>query len=94
MPINSLLQALADTLKRLEAGELSAASSVPLIRSQYQGVAEHLPPRFEEVLNEILDRMEAGALFTEESCSFSQSDLHQHLALWLDKVRQRLQAQP
>ena len=38
-----------------------------------------LPPRYSTVLMDLLDRIEASALFTEESCSFSQSDLLGHL---------------
>lgn len=35
-------------------------------------------------------KLEAGSLFTEESCSFSQDDLMGNLALWLDKAQQIL----
>ena len=46
-----------------------------------------LPPRYAEVLLGLLDRLEAGALFTEESCSFSHQGLVDSLQLWLDKAR-------
>jgi len=46
-----------------------------------------LPPRYAEVLLGLLDRLEAGALFTEESCSFSHQALADSLQLWLDKAR-------
>ncbi len=49
-----------------------------------------LPPRFAEVLDQLLDRLESSALFSEDSCSFSQSDLQASLALWLDKAQARL----
>ena len=32
-----------------------------------------LPPVFTQALEGVLERLEAGALFTEESCSFSQT---------------------
>lgn len=51
-----------------------------------------LPPRYGQVLEDLLGRLEAGRLFSEESCSFSQEDLHAHLAVWLDKAQQTLQA--
>ncbi|QAU36131.1 hypothetical protein [Janthinobacterium sp. 17J80-10] len=51
-----------------------------------------LPPRYAQVLEDLLGRLEAGSLFTEESCSFSQEDLHKHLAVWIDKAQQTLQA--
>ena len=50
-----------------------------------------LPPRYSEVLLGLLDRLETGALFTEESCSFSHKDLHDNLAIWADKADQQLQ---
>lgn len=52
-----------------------------------------LPPRYAEVLLNLLDRLEASALFTEESCSFSQSELFDTLQQWADKAQARL-AQP
>ena len=51
-----------------------------------------LPPRFAEVLLNLLDRLESSALFSEESCSFSQKDLLDSLQLWTDKARERLAA--
>lgn len=49
-----------------------------------------LPPRYAEVLLALLDRLEAGALFTEESCSFSRGDLVRNLEVWLEKAAARL----
>ena len=49
-----------------------------------------LPPRYGEVLLGLLDRLEAGALFTEESCSFSHQGLLDSLQQWLDKARATL----
>lgn len=49
-----------------------------------------LPPRFEEVLANVLDRLESGALFSEESCSFSQKDLLSNLQLWAEKAQAHL----
>ena len=44
------------------------------------------------MLLNLLDRLEASALFTEESCSFSRSSLLDHLQAWLDKAGASLQA--
>jgi len=44
------------------------------------------------VLLNLLDRLEASALFTEESCSFSRRSLLDHLQAWLDKAGASLQA--
>ena len=46
-----------------------------------------LPPRYSEVLLGLLDRLESSALFSEESCSFSQKDLVANLEMWADKAR-------
>lgn len=51
-----------------------------------------LPPKFEEVWLELLDRLESSGLFNEESCSFSQTDLFDSLALVLDKAEEKLAA--
>ena len=53
-------------------------------------VPPELPPRFGEVLAGLLDRMDSSALFSGESCSFSQEDLLLALQAWIDKARQRL----
>ena len=49
-----------------------------------------LPPRYGEVLLNLLDRLESSALFSEESCSFSQKDLVDSLRMWVDKARLQL----
>ena len=49
-----------------------------------------LPPRYGEVLLNLLDRLESSALFTDESCSFSQKDLLDNLQAWADKAQTQL----
>ncbi len=49
-----------------------------------------LPERFVSALENILQRLESGAAFSEESCSFSQRDLLDALATWLDRAEQVL----
>jgi hypothetical protein len=49
-----------------------------------------LPEKFGVVLGDLLDRIEASALFSGESCSFSQQDLFDNLLLWADKARAKL----
>jgi hypothetical protein len=44
------------------------------------------------VLQELSNRLESSALFSEESCSFSQADLLASVQLWLDKAEQKLAA--
>jgi hypothetical protein len=58
-------------------------------RSQ-EALFKVLPPKFEQVWLELVDRLESSALFSEESCSFSQTDLLDNLALVLDKAEAKL----
>ncbi|MDQ0590107.1 hypothetical protein [Variovorax paradoxus] len=51
-----------------------------------------LPPRYGEVLLSLLDRLESSALFSEESCSFSQKNLLDNLQVWVDKARAQLES--
>lgn len=83
------LQALDDALLRLEDGRLSAAQLNDQARAAHALLAA-LPERYGPVLLQLLDRLESSALFTEESCSFSQSDLHTHLHGWMAKARAQL----
>ena len=46
-----------------------------------------LPPRYATVLEKLLAPLEASALFSEESCSFSRTDLADSLAQWLQHAR-------
>lgn len=47
-----------------------------------------LPPRYIAVLEKLLAPLEASAMFSEESCSFSRSDLTASLAQWLAHAEQ------
>lgn len=58
--------------------------------------AEHaliaaLPPRFGQVLEALLARLESAAMFGEESCSFSAADLRGELQVWLTKAERALE---
>lgn len=46
-----------------------------------------LPPRYVAVLEKLLVPLEASAMFSEESCSFSQADLADSLAQWLQHAQ-------
>ena len=81
----SLRQALADL--RRDAIGVQAFSAIA--RAQ-DDLLQALPPAFGPVWHQLLDRLESSALFSEESCSFSQRDLLDSLALWLDKAALRL----
>ena len=85
------LGALQDALEHFGAGHMDAAALSEQART-YRDLLSALPPKFEEVLLQLLDRLEASALFDEESCSFSQKDLIDSLELWLDKAGAKLSA--
>lgn len=59
-------------------------------RNAYPDLLATLPPRYSEVLLNLLDRLESSALFAEESCSFSQHDLVASLRHWADKAQEQL----
>lgn len=84
------LHSLQHALTALEQKKISIAEFCNVWRAQQALLAE-LPPRYGEVMEDLLGRLEAGSLFTEESCSFSQHDLQATLAVWLDKAGQQLQ---
>ena len=79
------LDALQQALGGLRGGALSPHAFSAAARSETALLAA-LPPRYGEVLNGLLDRLESSALFAEESCSFSQSDLADSVQLWIDKA--------
>lgn len=82
---------LDDLLAQLDAFSQGCLSVAQLSQHWRQAAAGlPLPARYGEVLGHLLDRLEAGALFDEESCSFSQQDLLQGLRSWVDKARQAL----
>lgn len=88
--MTTALDALQADLARLRSGELRVQAFSEQARRQ-EALLEQLPPKFREVLHDLLDRLESSALFSEESCSFSQSGLLDNLQLWIDKARARLQ---
>ncbi len=85
------LAALQAQLQALRSGACSAAEFSRQARAHAAALTT-LPPRYAEVLHGLLDRLESSALFAEESCSFSQRELHDSLQLWLDKAAQQLRA--
>ena len=80
------LDTLQEALAELAQSQVTAASFSALAEKQVTLLAA-LPPRYTEVLTQLLTRLESSALFTEESCSFSHKDLVGSLQLWLDKAR-------
>lgn len=80
---------LRQHLAAARSGALSVSDFAHAAR-QTHTLMQALPPRYEEVWLGLIDRLESSALFSEESCSFSQTDLFDSLTLWLDKADQQL----
>jgi len=87
----TLLAPLQHGLDELCRNSIRPADFSRQARAQ-QALLDALPPRYAEVLLDLLDRLESSALFAEESCSFSQAGLLDSLQLWLDKAAQQLRA--
>ncbi len=83
------LTALASGLQQLRSGTLTVTAFSQLARAQ-DALLAALPPPFGPVLQQLLDRLESAALFSEESCSFSQSDLLDSLQQWLEHAQRQL----
>ncbi len=83
------IQLLHDALNDLRDQASDVTTFCRLWRAQ-DALFSRLPPRYAEVAEDLLGRLEAGSLFTEESCSFSQEDLLNNLALLLDKAERTL----
>lgn len=90
MTAQDQLDTLKTALQQLRGGTLVVAAFSQTATQQHI-LAAALPERFNEVLSQLLNRLESSALFTEESCSFSQQDLLDSLQLWLDKARLQLE---
>lgn len=87
-----LLIPVQTALDAFTRGSLPASGLSETARAQSDLLAA-LPPRYAEVLHGLLDRLESSALFSEESCSFSQKDLVANLQMWTDKARATLAAE-
>jgi hypothetical protein len=82
---------LRSALAEHRAGELPADELAQALRGETALLAR-LPPRYAAALEDVLVRLESAALFSEESCSFSQRDLVEALEAWLTQAQQQLQA--
>lgn len=89
MPHEKTLLDLRNALHAIRQDNLSVADFCRIWRAQAP-LLSALPSRFGDVMEDLLGRLEAGSLFTEESCSFSQIDLLATLDTWLDKAQQSL----
>jgi hypothetical protein len=86
------LEGIAAQVQKLREGQSSIDGLLAQTRA-CDDLRRQLPPAFSTVLDNLTDRLQASALFTEESCSFSRQDLLDSLQLWLDKARERVDRQ-
>ena len=89
-PIITSLDQLHHGLEQLRDGSLQTRDFCQLARAQ-EVLLGALPERYQTVWLDLIDRMESSALFTEESCSFSQTELIDSLSIWLDKAQRLLE---
>ncbi len=82
------LARMSDMLSACTQGQLPQSAMIRQWRQEAASLP--LPEKFGLVLSDLLDRLEAGALFSEESCSFSQKDLLQGLHRWAGEAREQL----
>ncbi len=72
----------------LEAWETGDVATAPMVaRWREAAGAAGLPPRFLEVLEQVLSAAESADLAGGESCSFSRTDLVENLRTWLAHAR-------
>ena len=89
MTAETQLSRVQAALQQLKLEALSVARFSSLAQSQSL-LRSALPSRFDEVLMQLLDRLESSALFSDESCSFSRSELLGSLQLWTEKAQLQL----
>ena len=89
--LTTALDQLHHALEQLRDGSVQIRDFCHQARAQ-DVLLGALPERYQTFLLYLIDRMESSALFTEESCSFSQTELIDSLSIWLDKAQRLLEA--
>jgi hypothetical protein len=84
------LSAFNAQLAQIQSDQLLASVFVTQART-HTDLLQALPEKYGTVYHDLLDRLESGVLFSEESCSFSQRDLLDSLAMWAGKAQAALQ---
>lgn len=87
------LDNLRADLQQLAGQRISNHAFSAAARAQGE-LLQSLPPRYGEVLLGLLDRLEAGATFTDEGCccSFSHGALVESVGQWVARAGQALDA--
>jgi hypothetical protein len=83
---------LAGSLADFEAGRIDMDTLISLWR-QHGCDNAAIPAKWREVLDGLLMRLESARLFSQDSCSFSRSELLATMREWLVRVQAQMQAQ-
>lgn len=81
--MNDTLSLLPAALEAFAEGALSLEDLARTMRDASQEHEPTLPERYVDVLERLLNQLESSALFSEESCSFSRTDMVAALVEWL-----------
>ena len=87
------LDAIQAALDQLRRGDNMGAQAFSAQARGHEALLQKLPSAYRQVLDDLLDRLESSALFSGESCSFSQDGMLDNLQLWIDKARGKLSGQ-
>jgi hypothetical protein len=86
MQYESLFNQLRGRAAELRAGACDARAFAQAVYDATPMIGS-LPPAYERAFAEIVTRLESAALFGNESCSFSHSELYDALDTVLEKAR-------
>ena len=79
-------ETLEDALNAYAQDRMGGGELAQLMRQAAQTRPE-LPGRYVAVLDKLLQPLESSALFSEESCAFSRTDLAGSLREWVQAAR-------
>ena len=83
---NQALDAIQAALDQVRAQTLGVHAFSATVHNHPTLLAA-LPERYRVVLDDLLNRLESSALFSEESCSFSRTDMIAALVEWLARAQ-------
>ena len=85
--MNDTLSLIPDALESFSVGEISLEDLARAMRDASQAHEPALPDRYLDVLERLLNQLESSTLFSEESCSFSRTDMVAALVEWLARAQ-------
>ena len=84
--MNNTLSLIPLSLEAFAEGAISLDDLARALRDAAQEHEPTLPDRSLDVLERLLNQLESSALFSEESCSFSRTDMIAALVEWLARA--------